>query len=112
MRNKKTTSSSLRHRLALESEQQTPDSAGGYVRSWAHVAYVWAEITPIGGKERLFVEKIQAESTHRIRMRYRDDITPKNRLVFDNRIFSIRAIQNVGEMKDVLEIAVEEGVED
>lgn len=109
---KKSTSSRLRHRLELQSEAQAADGGGGYARSWEHVAYVWAEVIPLEGRERLFADKIQAEATHRIHIRYRDDITTSHRLLFENRIFSIRAIRNIQERDDELEILVEEGMED
>jgi SPP1 family predicted phage head-tail adaptor len=107
---KTTTSSRLRHRLTLQAEVMTPDGAGGYVRTWNDVANIWAEIIPFSGRERFFSGKIQAETTHRILLRYRSDITAAHRLMFENRIFNIRAIMNAREQRDVLELLVEEGV--
>ena len=48
--------------------------------------------------------------SHRIRMRYRPDITPANRLRLGTRVFNIRAILNEGERNRWLTILAEEGV--
>lgn len=106
----KSASSRLRHRLTLQQLVQTPDSAGGYTASWDDVAQLWAEILPINGRERLFAGKVQAETTHRISIRYRNDISTSHRLVFESRVFNIRAIMNEHERDDMLELLVEEGV--
>lgn len=106
----KSTSSRLRHRLTLQQVLQTPDSVGGYTASWNDVAQLWAEILPLSGREKLFAGKIQAQSTHRISIRYRNDISSSHRLVFESRIFNIRAVMNEHERDDMLELLVEEGV--
>lgn len=116
----KTTSSRLRHRLTLQQEVQTPDGGGGYTRSWQDITDLWAEIVPLAGnnsstgkgsgKEVLFAGQIQAEMSHRILLRYRDDITAAMRLVYENRIFNIRSVANIDENKDTLELLVQEGV--
>lgn len=111
MKGKKSTSSSLRHRLLLQQESEASDGAGGYTRSWTDVGYVWAEVMPLSGKEYLFADKLQAESTHVIRIRFRDDITTRHRFLFDSRVFAIQAIRNIYEFKDVLEIIAVEGIQ-
>ena len=117
---KKTTSSRLRHKLTLQQEVQTADGAGGTTKSWGNVTDLWAEIIPLGvtgsgqsknaGKEIFFGDQIQAEATHRILLRYRDGVTPDMRLVFESRIFNIRYVANVDEMRDTLSLLVQEGV--
>ena len=107
---KKNTSSRLRQRLTLQKETRVSDGAGGYSRSWQDIADLWAEIIPLSGKERLFAEQIEAPISHKILLRYRSDITPDNRLVFEGRIFNIRYVFNVNENNEALEILAEEGV--
>lgn len=108
---KKATSSRLRHRLMLQEEVMTPDEGGGYIRSWDDVANIWAEIVPLNGRERLFAGKLQAEVTHRVTIRYTNNISTSNRLIFESRVFNIRAVMNSMEIKDVLELLVEEGAD-
>lgn len=112
---KKNTTTRLRHRLTLQQEVKTPDGAGGYTRAWQNIADLWAEISPIStrviyGSEKLFAGQMQASLSHKVTIRYRSGLSTAMRLLFDNRIFNIRAIYNVQENKDVIELLVEEGV--
>lgn len=114
---KQKTSSRLRHRLTLQQEVQTPDGAGGSNKSWADVTDLWAEIIPItgsgikgGGKEIVFGDQVEANISHRILLRYRDGVTPDMRLVFESRIFNIRYVVDVNEMRENLTLLVQEGV--
>jgi SPP1 family predicted phage head-tail adaptor len=113
------TVSRLRHRMTLQQEVQASDGAGGYTRSWADVAELWGEIIPLtgtgssmrgSGKETLFGDQIQAEISHRILLRYRCDITPAMRLVYETRLFNIRMVADVHEKRNTLQLLVQEGV--
>ena len=117
---KRNTCSRLRHLLTLQHEVQTSDSAGGYSKSWADVASLWAEIVVMGGtssvlsklsgKKYLFAGQIESEITHRILLRYRDGVTSAMRLVFENRVFNIRYVVDSDETRNTLELLVQEGV--
>lgn len=111
----KNTCSRLRHRLTLQEEVQTPDGFGGYARTWQDVADVWAEIISLAGtiksagREILFAGQLQAEVSHRILLRYRDDVAAGMRLVFENRAFNIQSVVNTDEKNETLELLVQEG---
>lgn len=113
---KKHTSSRLRHRLTLQQEIHTADTAGGYTRSWQDVAQLWVEIIPNTGNyqgtrgENMVLQHIQTSITHKILLRYRAGIDSSMRLVFENRIFNIRYVINSHENNETLEILAEEGV--
>lgn len=110
----KATTSRLRHKLALQQEIRSSDNVGGYSRVWETLCEVWAEILPLTssahviGHEYHAAGQLQSRVSHRIVMRYRAGITPGMRFMFEKRIFAIRALMNVNECKDTLEIAVEE----
>lgn len=115
---RKSTSSRLRHLLTLQQEVQTPDGGGGYTRGWQDVASLWAEIIPLtdtqnsshgSGREVLFAGQVQAEISHRIRLRYRDGVTARMRLVFENRAFNIRAVADTSENRDTMDVLAQEG---
>lgn len=114
MRRGKASTSRLRHKLALQQEIQSADGAGGYTSVWQTIADIWAEIVPLTsnahviGQEYVQAGKLESMVSHRIVMRYRSGVTPAMRFVFEGRIFSIRALSNVDERKDTLEVAVEE----
>ena len=110
MKHGKNASSSMRHRLILQQEIQTPDDIGGYVRSWRDIAELWAEIIPMKGREEWLHGQLQAEVTHKIRLRFRPGIHAGMRLLYGTRALNIRQAINVEEMNDTLELLVEEGV--
>lgn len=85
----------LRHKVTLQQMSTTRDSFGAVVETWADVATVWAAIEPAGGRETLAGQEVTAEVTHRVRIRYRADVTPEMRANFQGRVFDIQAVLNV-----------------
>ena len=102
--------SRLRQRVTIEQPSESADGAGGTTRSWTTLATVWAELLPLRGAENLLAFQQQAELTHRVTLRYRDDVTTAMRLSYDSRVFNIRSTRNVEERDQLLELLVEEGV--
>jgi len=103
----------LRHRVTIEAENASPDGAGGLTDPWANptqVATVWAEITPLSGSEQLRAMRLEERVSHRIRMRYRTDVTPQHRMRLGIRQFNVRSVLNEGERSRWLIILVDEGV--
>ena len=114
--------SRLKHRLVLQQEVPSADGAGGYTRSWAEIATLWAEIVPItggdsrsntiSGKEVFIAGQVQAQVSHRIFLRWRNGVMPAMRLALEDRVFNIRYVAAVREGREMLELLVQEGVAD
>ncbi len=100
----------MRQRIRIESPVLTPDGMGGWSREWEELTTVWAQITAVSGDERIAAGQLTSEVSYRIRLRWREDITPQMRIVFGARIFAIRTIIAVDGKKRTLEIMAEEGV--
>lgn len=103
----------MRERITLQSATRTLDAGGGAVVSWtplAFAAHVWARIEPLSGGEALQAMRLQARVTHRVRLRWRDDVTAAMRLVWGTRVLNIRAVINPDERRRYLELLCEEGV--
>lgn len=100
----------LRHRLVLQEEVVAPDEAGGQVRNWQDVATVWAAIEALQGTERLEAMRVQAQVTHRITLRYRQDIRPGMRILRAGRPFNLRTVVDPDGRRRFLNILAEEGV--
>jgi SPP1 family predicted phage head-tail adaptor len=98
----------LRHRLALETPVESADGAGGVVRSYNVVATLWAEVTPVSAARALEAERIGARITHRIGVRFSDDITTKHRFRDGDRIFRIVSLRDRDGRKRFLTIEAEE----
>jgi len=86
----------LRHRVTIEQPTETQDAYGSVVQSWATLATVWAAIEPVTGRERFATtgDVRYAENEVHIRIRYRDDITPKMRVVHGSDVYNIRAVMD------------------
>jgi SPP1 family predicted phage head-tail adaptor len=102
--------SSLRHKVTLEQKVQTADGAGGFTTAWEQVAILWASIDRMRASESYNSGQLRTASSHVFRARYTSSITTDMRLVFGERIFNIRSINNPGEKNNMLEIYAEEGV--
>lgn len=100
----------LRQRVTLQRRSEVADAGGGVSLSWTDAGELWAEVTPLQGRETVQAMRLQPTQTYLIRLRYRDDITPADRLVFKQRILNIRSVQNVNARGQWTECRCEEGV--
>lgn len=94
----------LKHRLTILIPYQLYNWGGGGTISWITYATVWGEIIPLRGKERFDDDKIKADISHVIKIRYKKGITPSMRITFNDRIFDIKNILNKKEEDRELQI--------
>jgi SPP1 family predicted phage head-tail adaptor len=73
------------------------------------LATIWGELAPITRLTSVATTNYNRRLTHQITVRYRDDITTGQRLVFGSRLFFIRAVINSAETNQWLVLMVEEG---
>ncbi|MBB3963730.1 phage head closure protein [Rhizobium metallidurans] len=95
-------------RLALEAPVETPDGQGGATVAFAEIASFWARIEPVG---ELREEQAGADVftlTHRVWLRFRDDLKAGMRLRKGARAFSIRAWRDPDERGNYLVCLCEE----
>lgn len=102
--------SRLRHRVTLQQPALTPDTLGGYVKTWEDVAELWAAIEPYEarGRERQNAGKKESRVQHRVTLRYRSGVTPDMRLLHGARALSILSVVNAGEAGERLVLLAEE----
>jgi SPP1 family predicted phage head-tail adaptor len=103
----------LRHRIALERLQQTPDGQGGATLEWNLVQECWAKITPKSGAQRVFAQKLEDVYDHEIIIRNTLDHLPQkaaDRIRYDDRLFHIHSVQYVDEREWWILIRAREGV--
>jgi SPP1 family predicted phage head-tail adaptor len=99
----------LRHRLVFETPATTEDTFGEVVDApYAAVATVWGSVEPLSGREQLWAQQVQAEITHKVRVRYSNLVTPECRIRFGTRYFNILSIINREERNRELEIMCKE----
>lgn len=66
------------------------------VSQWAPVAELWASATPISDGERWQAGQTQAFVSMRFVVRFRPDITTKDRVLYDGKVFNIVAVKEIG----------------
>jgi len=94
----------LKHRITFQDSMKTPDGYKGSTESWTNFVTVWASVEPLSGREYFFSHQVKAEVTHRVKIRYRDDITVKMRIKFGARVLAVESILDIKERHEVLEI--------
>lgn len=101
----------LRHRITFQQEpSRTDDEIGGYVPEWSDVCAVYASVDPLRGKEALAAAQVQADTMHKITIRWRSGLTAAMRIKFGTRYFNIRELRVVREVHHIIEIIADEGV--
>lgn len=74
----------LKHALRLQEQQTAPDGGGGLHTVWQDVTLhpvIYAAIETLGSGETLRQYRREPQTSHRLRIRFRGDITPGMRFV-------------------------------
>lgn len=90
--------------VTIQTITATRDAFGAEIETWGDVAVVWAKIEPLSGGESYSSDNIQSQSTHRITVYYRTDVTAKQRIVYDGFAYDILLVKEVG-FKEGLELS-------
>lgn len=99
----------LRQRVTLQQSVKTPDGHKGFTEQWQDLASMWASVEPLTGREYFSAHQIQAEVTHRVKVRHRTDATVKMRFKHQDRNLYIESIIDIKERRETLEILCKEG---
>jgi len=99
---------SLNRRLTLEAPVESADGAGGVVREFETVATLWAEVMPVSAARAIEAERAGARITHRIGIRFADDISTRHRFRDGERVFRIVSLRDRDGRKRFLAIEAEE----
>jgi SPP1 family predicted phage head-tail adaptor len=98
----------LRHRITLQRNDPRQAVDGSQVDDWQTVAIVWGELLESRGREYLAAQEAHSELTAKIRIRYRADVKPEWRAVFQDRIFDIQQVADLAGRRRELELLVAE----
>lgn len=90
-------SGSLRDFVVIQAPTASRKSGGGQTVSWSTFASVYAWITPKNKNEYLRAMNLDAQTTHKIIIRYNSSITTKMRIKLGSRYFNIQSIIDVDE---------------
>lgn len=98
----------LRHRMHVEALMEVPDGAGGFDETWQEIAECAAYIEPLSVKQNFAADQADERASHRVTIRYRQDIQSGQRFAFDGRFFRIVTVQDPDETKRYLICRTEE----
>ncbi|TGE31326.1 phage head closure protein [Desulfosporosinus sp. Sb-LF] len=88
----------LRHKLDIETELNIRDTYGQTTHEWVVFLHgLWAAIEPLTGREYYAAQQVNAEISHRIKIRYKGGIKPKMRVKYGDRYFNILAVLDITE---------------
>lgn len=115
---KKKHTGDFKQRAYFEYVTVSDDGMGGGVESWTKLTDDWFNIIPLSASQRLQMGAQGVGTTHRIQVRYRDDLDTLGyakkkynnelRLIYAERIFNIQYVINEYEESYYFEMAAEE----
>lgn len=98
----------LRSHVALQSPQEVDDGSGGVTVSWANVATVWADVSAISMREASVAGHLDGVVTHRVRLRFREDVSGGWRVLYGERTLRVLATRDADGRRRFLECLCEE----
>ena len=107
----------LTRRIKIQRPSTIKDSVGAPCRSWLDVATVWADIQPLSGKEAVIANRVSAELSHQIIVRYQSlfdnpQQVAQMRVLYKARIFNIHSALNEDEKRTQIILLASEGLDD
>jgi SPP1 family predicted phage head-tail adaptor len=100
----------LKNRIQLEAPVAASDNMGGSTDTFTTMATIWAAIWPVSASEQIEGMGATMTITHRIRIRYREDVIPSWRINFKGKYYNIVSIINPGMNNRMIEILAKESV--
>lgn len=105
----------LRRQIDLQTRATAQDTFGGQSTTWTTAYTVWAQITPLTGRELLAAQAVRSEVTHTITVRWRTELADPMalaamRALYNGRIFNIHGARNLDERNRTIELDVSEGL--
>jgi len=98
----------LRHRITIERYTESQNDFGEVVESWSELLSTRASVRPISAKDIFTNSGLINETTHRVFMRYQEDIKPNDRVLYTGRIFDISSVINSEERNITIELLCKE----
>jgi SPP1 family predicted phage head-tail adaptor len=96
--------------VTIQYPTKASDSIGGMTTSWSDLGSVWAAVWPVSSKEYSLHQQETMEVTHRIRIRYRNEVRASYRIKFGNKYYQIKSIVNPGTENRWLDLLCKEVV--
>lgn len=86
----------LDRRIRIERPTTAQDLFGEPVPTWGVLDTVWAQVEPLKGSERFVAQQASAEVDTRFTVRWRDDIDATMRIVYEDAVYDIDSVIEIG----------------
>lgn len=96
--------------VTFKREVETSDGMGGQTIALRDFLTCRAHVRPRGGSERDYADRLNAESTYLVVIRYREGLDESMRLVWQGEQYNIRFLPRTGGRPLYLELEAERGV--
>lgn len=86
-------------RIRIERATEARDSFNNMVKTWSTLMSLWAEKQDVRDSERIAAQEVGADITTRFRVDWYSkiaDLNPKDRIVYDGKVYAISAVKEVG----------------
>lgn len=88
-------SGELRHIIKIQKQDNERGPDGSIQLAWQDVfTKVYASVEPLSGRELMLNGQVDSEISVRFRIRYRDGVNTKQRVVFKSKVFDIKSVIN------------------
>lgn len=104
------TAGMMREPVEFQSQQKSSIGGGATEITYATKANVRGFVKPVSGSERLYAERLDAQTRYRLVIRYRSDIIESDRVIIRDKAYQIRFINNLEFRDKWLEIDLDGGV--
>ena len=98
-----------RHRITIQQLTTSKGSLGGVVKTWSTFATVRAQVLALSGREFWQSKQVNADTTHKVTIRYLSGVLPTMRIVFDGRILEIESIIPDERKREMVLMCVDRG---
>jgi SPP1 family predicted phage head-tail adaptor len=98
----------LNQKITLRSHTATKNAIGEVVVAYSDVATVWAAVEPQKASEKVSGGLVLGESTYKVLIRYRSDVTSEWRIAWGDKTLEISSVLNPYNRNRELEIIASE----
>jgi len=100
----------LRESVTVEEQVKTDIGGGATEITWQTKFTTRGKFVPLSGGERLYAERLDAQTRNRLTIRYRADLLESDRVIVRGRAYQVRFINNIEFRNRWLEIDLDGGV--
>lgn len=97
----------MKERVTIQTPSESRSPSGETTLSWDTLATLWASVDGLSSRDILQAQQSNVLASHKIRIRYRSDVTHVCRIVWRNRTMEIASVVPRDDMT-VLEILARE----